>query len=180
MNRMPAELPQERVVVIIGTREQCPLDLAPLRSTIGTLATGDYSVRGLEHVVAIERKPEGDLLACIGQEREWFDREVQRLLAYPVRALVIESTWQRIEAGQWRSKITPSAALAVCSGGSPRGCGWSWQATTNERGGMSHGCSTSRPVAVGVRPGRWCKRTSMARSSEPPRPRRRRSAAVTG
>ncbi|HEX4132101.1 MAG TPA: hypothetical protein VHZ24_18875 [Pirellulales bacterium] len=73
-------------------------------------------MRGLEHVVAIERKPEGDLLACIGQQRERFDREVQRLLAYPVRALVIESTWQRIEAGQWRSKITLSAALGSVLG----------------------------------------------------------------
>jgi ERCC4-type nuclease len=69
-----------------------------------------------EHVVAIERKSEGDLLACIGQERDRFDREVQRLLAYPVRVLIVESTWQRIEAGEWRSKITPSAALGSLLG----------------------------------------------------------------
>jgi hypothetical protein len=35
----------------------------------------------LEHVVAIERKSLGDLIGCIGVERERFDRVVQRLLA---------------------------------------------------------------------------------------------------
>jgi hypothetical protein len=63
------------------------------------------------------------LLACIGRERERFDREVLRLLAYPVRALVIESTWQEIEAGGWRGDVTPQAAvgslLGWCASGLP-------------------------------------------------------------
>src|ERR1700676_181303 len=101
---IPAELSPEAVTAIIDTREQTPLDLAPLRVELGTLATGDYSVAGLETIVAIERKSLPDLLSCIGQERERFDREVVRLLAYPVRALVVESTWSELEAGDWRSK----------------------------------------------------------------------------
>ena len=62
-------------------------------------------------LAAVERKSEDDLLCCIGTERARFDREVSRLLAFPVRALVVESTWERIEAGEWRSKITPAAAM---------------------------------------------------------------------
>jgi ERCC4-type nuclease len=57
-------------------------------------------------VVTIERKSLDDLVACCGREREPFDREVQRLLAYPVRALVVEAGWSDIEAANWRSKLT--------------------------------------------------------------------------
>ena len=113
---IPAELKPEHVVAIIDTREQLPLDLSPLIVEAGTLATGDYSVRGLEHVIAIERKSLSDLLGCIGGERERFEREIQRLLGYPVRAVVIESTWGKLEAGQWRSQVKPTSAVGSVLG----------------------------------------------------------------
>jgi len=120
-NKIPAEPRAEQVTTIVDTREQTPLDLAPLQTTAGTLPTGDYSVLGLESIIAIERKSLGDMLACIGGERERFDREVQRLLAYPVRALVIESTWQEFEAGGWRSKVKPTSAIGSLLGWSALG-----------------------------------------------------------
>jgi DNA excision repair protein ERCC-4 len=115
-NPIPAELRPEDVAAIIDTREQLPLDLSPLQAYIGSLTTGDYSVRGLEHVVAIERKGIGDLLACIGTERERFDRELQRLLAYPMRALVVEASWADLEQGKWHSQVTPAAAVGSVLG----------------------------------------------------------------
>jgi ERCC4-type nuclease len=115
-NRLPAELKPEQVTAIVDTREQTPLDVSPLRSITGTLTTGDYSILGLESVVAIERKSLLDLLGCIGGERERFDREVIRLLAYPVRCLVVESSWSDLERGEWRSKITPAAAVGSVLG----------------------------------------------------------------
>ena len=114
--RLPAELTPEMITAIVDTREQLPLNLAPLRTTIGTLQTGDYSVRSLESIVAIERKSLDDLLGCVGRDRERFEKEIQRLLAYPVRCLVIESTWAAIEAGGWRSKVTPASALGSLLG----------------------------------------------------------------
>jgi ERCC4-type nuclease len=113
---IPAELKPESVVAIIDTREQLPLALAPLRVEAGTLATGDYSVKGLETVVTIERKSLPDLLGCVGTERERFDREIQRMLAYPCRAIVVEATWGDVEAGQWRNQVTPAAALGSLLG----------------------------------------------------------------
>lgn len=110
------DIKPEQIVAICDTREQTPLDLDPLATEPGTLATGDYSIRGLEHVVAIERKSLSDMLSCVGTDRKRFDREVQRLLAYPVRALVIEATWADIEEGEWRSKVTPQAALGSILG----------------------------------------------------------------
>ena len=113
---IPATLHPEAVTAIVDTREQIPLDLSPLRIVTGTLTTGDYSVRGLEAVIAVERKSLPDLLGCIGQHRERFDREVQRLLAYPCRAIVVEATWGDLEAGQWQSRITPAAAIGSVLG----------------------------------------------------------------
>jgi ERCC4-type nuclease len=118
---MKAELSPSDVVAIVDTREQAPLDLSPLRVEVGTLETGDYSVRGLESVVRIERKSLGDLVACVGRERERFDREVQRLLAYEVRILVVEATWSQIESHseampQWRGRITSSQVVGSLLG----------------------------------------------------------------
>jgi ERCC4-type nuclease len=114
--KLPATLKPESVIACVDTREQQPLDLTPLQVVTATLTTGDYSVQGLEHIVAIERKSLPDLIGCVGVERDRFDREAQRLLAYPVRALVVEATWPDIEAGDWRSKVTPAAALGSLLG----------------------------------------------------------------
>ena len=100
----------------MDTREQLPLDLSPLAVEAGTLPTGDYSVKGLESIVAVERKSLSDLLGCIGGDRERFDREVMRLLAYPCRAIVIEATWGELERGGWRSKVCPAAAVGSVLG----------------------------------------------------------------
>jgi DNA excision repair protein ERCC-4 len=111
-----AELKPEDCCAIVDSREQLPLDLSPLKVEAGNLATGDYSVKGLEHIVAIERKSAEDMLACIGRERERFEREIQRLLAYPVRAIVVEAGWQFFELGDWRGNVTPAAAIGSLLG----------------------------------------------------------------
>jgi DNA excision repair protein ERCC-4 len=114
--KLPAELRPDGPTAIQDSREQRGLCLDPLRVEIGTLATGDYSIKGLEHVIAIERKSAEDMLGCIGRERERFDREIQRLLAYPVRAVVVEAGWRFFEAGEWRGNVTPNAAIGSLLG----------------------------------------------------------------
>ncbi len=42
--KLPAKLEPESVEVTIDTREQTPLDVAPLRTVRGTLDTGDYAL----------------------------------------------------------------------------------------------------------------------------------------
>ncbi len=99
--------------IIIDTREQCPLEFANVLSEPGTLDTGDYSVRGLTHLVAVERKSLDDLLACCGYERARFKRELQRLRAYRFRLLIVEADQASLEAGVWRSKLQPSHVLGA-------------------------------------------------------------------
>jgi len=97
-------------IILIDTREQAPFAFS-LPTEAATLDTGDYSVKGLQHLIAVERKSLDDLLACCGRERDRFKRELQRLQAYWFRLLVIESDATTLEAGRWRSKLHSSHTL---------------------------------------------------------------------
>lgn len=115
------ELRPEDITIIVDSREQTPWNLAPLKMFRGNLNTGDYTVLGLEREICLERKSLPDLLMCIGQERERFEREIQRMLAYPCRAVIVEAHWSALEAGEWRSRITSSAAIGSVLGWIDRG-----------------------------------------------------------
>jgi DNA excision repair protein ERCC-4 len=108
---LPGEPTPEQICALVDTREQNPLNLSPLAVQTASLPTGDYSVLGLEHVIALERKSAEDMLGCIGRERDRFEREIQRLLAYPVRAIVVEAGWQYFERGEWRGDVKPATAI---------------------------------------------------------------------
>jgi len=114
--KLPSKLAPESVTALIDSREQTPLSLSPLRTEAATLRTGDYTAKGLEHVVVIERKSLSDLIGCVGRDRPRFDREIQRMLAYPVRVLLVESSWQEIEAGGWRGNVKPEAVIGSLLG----------------------------------------------------------------
>lgn len=101
----------EHITAICDAREKLPCDLSPIKTVRGTLTTGDYSVQGLQHCVAVERKSKNDLVMCCGAERERFEREIQRLLAYPFRLLVVEAPYSDIEMGGWRGKLQPSHVI---------------------------------------------------------------------
>ena len=76
------------------------------------LPTGDYSIRGFEKIIAIERKNSLDeLLASLcGKRRDRFKRELKRMLAFPVRLLVVEDDYSRIgEVYDWRDSPVTSA-----------------------------------------------------------------------
>lgn len=101
--------------IIIDTREQAPWRFSNLPSEPGSLATGDYSIRGLEHLIVLERKSVGDLLAVIGRERIRFKRELARLRGFRFRCLVIEASYADLERGEWRSQLKPSHVLGSLS-----------------------------------------------------------------
>lgn len=104
------------LVCICDSREQTPVDLAPLKVVRGTLPTGDYSVQGLEHKIAIERKSLQDLVMCVGRERERFDKNIQRLLGYETRAIIVESGWASVELKLYRGDVHPNAIMGSILG----------------------------------------------------------------
>lgn len=123
-NEIPAQLPPERVTVICDPREHTPWNLAPLRMVRATLDTGDYAVLGAEHLCRLERKTMPDFIACCGVERERFTRELERLLAYPSRIVVIEASLADLSAGEWRSKITAASVIGSIASWSAMGIGF--------------------------------------------------------
>ena len=119
--KLPAKLTPETVVVIADNREQLPLDLSPLSVDRGTLCTGDYALAACPEVCRVERKSLPDLIKCVGSDRCRFEREIQRLLAFPIRVLVVEATWQQIESHepampQWRGNTTRESVIGSLLG----------------------------------------------------------------
>lgn len=112
----PDDTPQSTTCpfsVIIDTREQAPWHFSGISSggktlivpliTGESLPTGDYSVRGCESRLLIERKSLSDAYGSIGSGRERFEREMERMAAMISGAnllgenaaahVVVESAW---------------------------------------------------------------------------------------
>lgn len=115
-NEMRQKLKPEDITILVDTREKLPLDLEPFEVVRTTLTTGDYSIKGITHRVAVERKSIQDLVMCVGQERERFDREIKRLLAYESRAVFVEGSIDMIRLKQYRGQTHPNAILSSIAG----------------------------------------------------------------
>ena len=105
--------------IIIDTREQLPYDFAA-ESTRAALKTGDYSLAGMESLVAIERKSLDDFVSCITAGRSRFERELCRADALERFWIVIEANLTRIEQGLYRSKVNPESVLGTLAAWSNR------------------------------------------------------------
>ncbi len=92
-------------VVLVDTRERYPLPLFGLYPNwIGgeqrvALKTGDYSVKGMEEVLALERKSLPDLVACTVTYRERFLAACRRLSHFRWKAILVEATFEDIKRG---------------------------------------------------------------------------------
>ena len=103
------------MLIVIDSREQAPFAFqhekyAGTVVEVGTLDTGDYSLAGLSDRVGVERKSLPDLVACLGRERERFERELQRAAALDAFCVVVESPWADLAGGNYRSQLNPHSA----------------------------------------------------------------------
>ena len=106
------KLPLERVTVIQDTREQHPWDLSPLQVQVASLATGDYS--SLCRRYLLERKNGVDeLISCMTSGRERFERELERMQAFESAIVLVESAYEDLATGQYRSRMNRDSALAT-------------------------------------------------------------------
>jgi ERCC4-type nuclease len=100
------------LTIITDTREQTPLIFTNLPTETSTLYSGDYSVKGMEEVFAVERKTIADIVGSLTSGRERLLKELHRLRGYRSRRLLIVGTRHEIETGQYRSRTKPRAVLA--------------------------------------------------------------------
>lgn len=100
--------------ILIDQQEGLPYSFAGLRSfakqgrrplvvpsRITHLKTADYTIEGLESIVCVERKGgqvngAADLFATIGQGRDRFERELERMSKFRVAHVVVEASWDSI------------------------------------------------------------------------------------
>jgi ERCC4-type nuclease len=98
--------------ILIDSREQTPFHFTDYEAEVtgGTLQAGDYSLEGLESLVAVERKSLADLVGCLGKDRDRFERELERLRGFEAAAVVVESPMAALALGEYRSALNPKAA----------------------------------------------------------------------
>ena len=96
--------------IVVDSREQKPYTFTvPTRTA--TLATGDYSIAGAEHLISIERKTPGDLIGSLSRHRDRFEMELHRGMALQYFALVVESSLMDLSNGHYMSLMKPKAAI---------------------------------------------------------------------
>jgi ERCC4-type nuclease len=89
-------------VVLIDDREGLPYSFIgcdPKRIVLTNrkrLKTGDYSLKEYENEINIERKTLEDLFSTLGQERERFKEEFERLNQSVFAAVVIEASLEEV------------------------------------------------------------------------------------
>ena len=106
------------MLIVADTREKKPFTFGG-KVTVERrkLQTGDYSIAGLENEVAIERKSLDDFIgSLVNSNRETFQRELDRLVHMPTKAIVCEGSWECIKMGQYRSRMAPAAAFGSAMG----------------------------------------------------------------
>jgi ERCC4-type nuclease len=100
--------------IIVDTREQRPLSFTcPTRTD--TLKTCDYSLEGYEDMVGLERKSMDDLIACLGKQRDRFERELVRARDFQYSAVIVEGTFADLAAGNYISRMNPNSAVESIS-----------------------------------------------------------------
>ena len=109
--------------ILVDTRERQPYPLAEEHPNwIGavkpaTLKTGDYSVAGMESVLALERKSMADAIQSSIAGRTRFIRACARLAEFRWKAILIEGTYEQMKAfylDQDEDLCTEAHPNAVC------------------------------------------------------------------
>ncbi len=110
-------------VVLVDTREREPLPLFENHPNwIGaerraTLKTGDYTVEGMETLLALERKSLADAINCTVGSRARFIASCARLAHFKWKAIIVEATLEDIKAGLGRfetySEVHPNAVCGT-------------------------------------------------------------------
>lgn len=114
-------LKPEDMIVIIDRREQLPYDLHPFKMIPGTLKSGDYSIRGFEDKVSVERKTLADWISSISQGRDRFEREIERLLSFESKMILVEGSANDIWFHKYRSKMNPKSVMGTIASFAAKG-----------------------------------------------------------
>ena len=101
------------ITLIADTREQDEYSFDSRLVVVErrALPAGDYSVAGLEGVVAVERKTLDDFVSTVIHSRERFREELRKLTGYRAACVVVEAGLLKVLQGRYRGGAHPNAVL---------------------------------------------------------------------
>lgn len=105
--------PSGLITVLTDTREQRPWSLDPTRFVTerATLQTGDYTVKGLEDRLCIERKGLGDFVGTVISDWIRFRKELYRLASFDFALIVVEADLGDVYAHRYESDANPESVV---------------------------------------------------------------------
>lgn len=86
----------EQMVVLIDNREQRPFLFPDCLVQQVALKTGDYSIRGFEESICVERKAAEEIYVNFGVQRERFMKECERMSTFERKCIIIENNLDRL------------------------------------------------------------------------------------
>lgn len=113
MQLKPVVLPKD-MIILVDTREQQPLFTGNPQVQIDTVHHGDYTIKGFEHLFAIERKKQSDLWTYCSSEMNTRTKRKMNEFNQIVRGggfvgLVIEASEDDLLGGYvWSGKYNPN------------------------------------------------------------------------
>lgn len=103
----------KQVVVVVDTREKEPYSFDPDRIEVirRALPAGDYSLQGMESLVAVERKSLDDFVQTVIRSRERFRKELLALQTLASTCVVVEAGFQDVISGLYSSDAHPNSVI---------------------------------------------------------------------
>jgi DNA excision repair protein ERCC-4 len=104
---------QQPVTVLVDTREQEPytFDTRLVAAERRALPAGDYSVAGLDDLVAVERKSLDDFVSTVIHNRRRFREELKKLASYRAACVAVEGSLLDVLLGRYRGGAHPNAVV---------------------------------------------------------------------
>lgn len=108
-------------VILVDSHEQKPFDFKRFPNWIETVKTkhldvGDYTVEGMEDLLALERKSLPDLIGTVIQRRNRFISLCEELSRYRWRAIIVEATYKDIKSDYGKLGLETRAHPNAVSG----------------------------------------------------------------
>jgi DNA excision repair protein ERCC-4 len=107
---------EEQIIILTDNREQQPYTFTRWPEVTvekTTLTTGDYTLKAMDHLIAIERKSVDDLISCLmGANRERFSKELSRGSNIPHFYVLIEASMEDVARHRYLSHMAPHAVLS--------------------------------------------------------------------
>lgn len=99
--------------IIRDSREQRPYSFDGAEPPTVALPTGDYSLRGYEDLVTVERKELSDFVKSVITDRKRFLNVVKRMELFPFRCLVLEGSLEDFTAQRYGTGAHPESILGA-------------------------------------------------------------------